>query len=333
MRGRFVSRRNLAVAVAVVMGLLALLWQPWRGAPAPGPGRIGCIIDVALEVPVVQAAPVYLASGERLREGRRSCRLQIVTGSAIRTAPLVLVSGSDLTAGLLPFLLVAQRAGALLVGRERIAPHFLWHSLEERVVVLPHARGDLGAPLVRAMVALHQITSAALLEGLAPKAFTDGTGDYVELPLLPAERLVTAGKGFVATDLGIQGGPLPAALLAARVAFAQTHPKLLTAAAVAVYRQELALDKSGGSLTARWPRPALGAAAAKSLAAALTRGRYDHLWPTDPRIEPSLFTRLDIVLKAAGMGATAPANPAVLEAPAETALRRLAPVPSPRGGT
>jgi hypothetical protein len=106
---------------------------------------------------------------------------------------------------------VAQRAGALVVSRTAQAPHFLWHGVAGRVMVLSNAAGDLGPTVVRAMLAAHAVPTALVLRGLGEAAFAAGTGDYLELPLWPAERLIAAGRAHFAADLAIQAGPLPAA--------------------------------------------------------------------------------------------------------------------------
>lgn len=309
-----------ALAAAIALFVLVARLR----TPTPPRAR-GCRVAVAIEVPATDAAPLYLASRHPLRLGGVACRLVPVAAATPR-APLVVAAGSALGPGLQPFVLVAQRVGALLVARQPIAPHFLWHSLTGQVVVLPKATGDLGPSLVTAMVALHRVSGVSLLRGLGTSAFFAGTGAYLELPLWPAERLVAEGRAYIAADLAIQGGPVPAAVLAARTPFAQTHGPWLAAIALAVYREELTLDRRGGSLAARWPA-SLSDSARAGLGRALWRGTYEHLWPSDPRVEASLFTRLDVLLRTAGERTASPAAPVVLAAPAEEAMRRLAPPP------
>jgi hypothetical protein len=320
-------RRRLTVLVGA-LALAALLYALVGRGPG-APRGLGCQIDVALAVPRLDAAPLLLAAAVRQR-GQPTCRLRLVTGAAAARAPLALLSG-DAWAGLqpsdrVPFLLVAQRVGALLVSRQPVAPHFLWHGVKERVLVLSRASGDLGPTVVDAMLDAHAVPSVAVLRGLGAAAFRAGTGDYLELPLWPAERLLASGRAHFATDLAIQGGPLPAAVLAASPVFARAEPARLTAVAIAVARAEAALLERPAAMAARWPGR-LSADERKALALALARARYEHLWPSDPRLERSLFVRLDVLRQAAGQSAFAP--PAVLTAPAEAALRRLAP---PRGG-
>lgn len=323
------GRRRRLAAVAALLAALAGLWA----LLAPGAGRaprpIGCRIDVALAVPRLEAAPIVLAGPVRQR-GRGACRLDLVTGPAAGRAPLALVSGAAWAGPTptrrVPFLLVAQRAGALVVSRTAQAPHFLWHGVAGRVMVLSNAAGDLGPTVVRAMLAAHAVPTALVLRGLGEAAFAAGTGDYLELPLWPAERLIAAGRAHFAADLAIQAGPLPAAVLAASPAYARTDGSHLFAVARAVAAAQAALLERPAALVARWPGR-LGPAGLKALARALARARYEQLWPDDPRLDAALFVRLSVLRQAAGESALSP--PRWLVGPAEAALRRLAP---PRAG-
>lgn len=331
-RGRLGSlgvgpRAALAALIAAALAVLAAGAGYLALAPRAGPlaGRNGCRLAVALGVPRLEAAPIELAPAVR-RPGRPLCRLVLTAGTAAANAPLALVAG-DAWAGpqpsaRLPFLLVAQRVGALLVAREAVAPHFLWSGTAERVLLLPGRAGDLGPTVVDAMLALHAVRDASVLRGLGAAAFAAGTGDYLELPLWRAQRLIDAGRAHFAVDLGIQGGPLPAAVLAASPAFARARPALLDAVAVAVAAASAELADRPAAMADRWPT-ALGPVARRTLARALARARYEHLWPTDPRLDRALFVRLDVLRRAAGANAFAP--PRVLDAPAEAALARLAP--------
>ncbi|MCL6594745.1 MAG: hypothetical protein K6V73_00850 [Firmicutes bacterium] len=317
-------RRAAALAAALVVAAagFALLRRPPARPPLPCPH-----LAAVLAVPSLEAAPVLLA---RLSLPGGVCRIA-AAAEAADTAPLAVLPGdafrpaSAARTRWLPFLLVAQRAASLLVARAPVAPHFLWHSLSGQTVVLSPAAGDLGGVVVTAMVAVHAVDGVALLRGLGERAFVAGTGAYAELPLWPAEALLLAGRAHPAADLAIQGGPLPAAVLAARPAFARRHPRLLAAIAVAVYGAELRLDRLGGRLADAWPTP-LAPAARRALAAALARARYAGVWPSDPRLDAALFTRLDVLLQGAGLVPVGP-PPAALAWPAEAAMRRLAPVP------
>ncbi len=299
----------------------------WRALGQGGPAPVlpaPCRLDVALAVPRLEAAPILLAGPVR-RPRATACRLRLVTGAKARGASLALVAG-DAWAGerpspLLPFLLIAQRAGALLVSRTPVAPHFLWHGTAERVLLLPAGSGDLGSTVVRAMLSLHAVKGAAVLRGLGTAAFAAGSGDYLELPLWSAEEVLARGGAHFATDLAIQGGPLPAAVLAASPALAGRDPALLDAVAAAVAAAVVELHDHPEAMAARWPGR-LPRAARRTLARALSRARYEHLWATDPRLDRSLFVRLDVLRRAAGESAFTP--PVILAGPAESALRRLA---------
>jgi hypothetical protein len=188
--------------------------------------------------------------------------------------------------------------------------------------VLGAGHGDLGPTVVEAMLAYHAVRTASVLRGLGAAAYLDGTGDYLEAPLWRAERLIAQGRAHLAADLGVQGGPLPAAVLATTPAFAHTAPALLDDVARAVARTTLMLQESPRASLRRWPGR-LDRGARASLAAALARARYDHLWPTDPRPDRALFVRLDVLRRAVGLPAASP--PPILEGPAEAAMRGLPP--------
>lgn len=319
-------RLGLAIGVAVAAAIAgsAVL----RGGPAV-PVVQGCRLAVAVAVPVVEAAPVYLAR-DTFRLNGRTCRLAAVTSGTDPHPVLAVLPGDGLRdhPGMIPFLLVAQRTDAALVARRRVAPHFLWHDLAEQSVLLPSVRGDLGPVVVEAMIALHHVGHVTVLTGLGRAAFAAGTGTYLELPLWQAERVAIEGRGHIATSLAIQGGPLPAAVLAVRSGFAAAHPAVLASVARAVYTAQLALDAGTAPLARRWPVP-LGPTGRRVLAAALAAGRYAQVWPTDPRVEAYLFVRLRVLAQAAGAPTQVEPPAQVIAAPAEAAMRRLAPRETP----
>ncbi len=302
--------------------LLLVVLRIVQRPPGVGPT---CRIALRLAVPRLEAAPIVLAGPVETARAR-ACRLTLRTGAATDGAPLALLPG-DAWAGptpsrRLPFALVADRVGALLLAHDATAPHFLWHGLAGRVVVLGHAAGDLGPTVVRAMLAYHEVHDSRLLTGLGPAAFAAGTGDVLEVPLWRGEALLRSGRAELATDLALAGGPLPAAVLAASPAFARAHPTLLAAITVALARATEVVRAEPNRAARLWPH--LGTKGARAtLAAALRRAHYEHLWPDDPRIDASLFVRLDVLRRAAGLAPFAP--PPVLTAPAEYAIRRLPP--------
>lgn len=324
-----VGRRRL---VAGALGAILVAAVVGRALLGLGPARLGkvggCRLRVALAVPVLEAAPLVLV-GAVARSGGRACTLSLTRGRAAAQAPLALLPGDAWAAPepstRVPFLLVAQRAGALLVARVPVAPHFLWHGVSEHVVLLPDQAGDLGPTVVRAMLSLHEVAHVSVLRGLGRAAYAAGTGDFLELPLWPAEEALGSHAAHFAADLAIQGGPLPAAVLAASPAFARTHSALLDRIAVAVARASVDLMERPRRMARRWPGR-LAPTARAALERALLRARYEHLWPSDPRVEATLFARLGVLRRAAGE--TDVAAPTALAAPAERAMRVLAPPPA-----
>jgi hypothetical protein len=309
-------RRTLAVLVAAVA--LGAAWAKWHRGGGLYPA---CARTIEVQVPTLEALPALLAvsrpaSGPACRlvppSPGRPATWEVVPGQALLQAP-------GHSPSLVGIALVAQRVGAVLVSRRPTGPHFLWHDLEGQVVLLPSVPGDLGAAVVRAAVAQHRVQGVRLLTGLGPRAFAAGTGAYLEVPLEMGMVLRARRQGYVACHLGVQAGPLPAAVLAVSPGYLARHPQAVRRMVLEVAWWSLALGHGQS------PPPNTGVAPLPP--AALREARRIRLWPQDVRLDEALFTRLQALLAAAGLPPSPGAQAAWWSGPAEWAMRHLGEAP------
>ncbi|MBC8530895.1 ABC transporter substrate-binding protein [Gehongia tenuis] len=112
------------------------------------------------------------------------------------------------------FAKVASRCPLVLMAR-RPAKSFRWQDLENRVVLVSGGNGASpglflkgiaaeGGADVRKIEFVHDFTAAMHFE-----LFQGGMGDYVLLKSDLAAELAALGRGYVAADLAVMGGPVP----------------------------------------------------------------------------------------------------------------------------
>lgn len=325
-----IRRQILGVSAAVLrhpgrvllaFGVLTLGWVAVRGLPGSRPSnRPGsCTLSISVAVPALEALPVTTLGAVPTRPGR-VCPVVIQGPGAMVRDALAVVPGTFLLrpgtlSGRIAFLLVAERSDAVLLGRSPVGPHFLWHDLAGKVVLLPARAGDLGPLIVQAMTRHHALENPLLLSGLGEKAYLSGNGSYLETSLSAGLRLASQGRGQIAAFLGIQAGPIPAAVLTATPRLAQEHPRLLDEIARAVFENALRLTNHP---------PGSGAPDAVQAKSRREASRM-RLWATDPRLDASLFVRLGALMAAAGTTASPPPPGTILPGPAEFALRKALP--------
>lgn len=213
---------------------------------------------------------------------------------------------------IIAFALLCQRDGSFLVGRTQ-DPDFSWRDVAGRTII-GGRRGGVPQMVLEYVLNEQGITpqsDVTIIQniglGATAAAFTEGTGDFVQLWEPSASRLVNAGAGHIVAAMGEYSGVLPYTAFHATQTYMRENPDVILGFTRAIYRAQRWVQNTPAAEIAATIQPSFPDMPLADMTSIIHRYQQLGVWAVNPLIPHAAFDHLQNIMVAAGeLAAKAP---------------------------
>lgn len=200
---------------------------------------------------------------------------------------------------------LTKRDGSFLVGRTK-TDNFDYSGIDGKTVLMGRTGG------MPAMILQYVLNNKGYVNGqninmdytiqfgALGAAFTGGTGDFVPLFEPAASQLVTEGKGYIVSAIGMDSGEIPYTCYTATEKFISSHPDKTQKFLRAVWKgSDFALTHSANEI-AELVAPYFEGTSLPLLTKAVQNYKDFDVWTTTPVTDRQAFERIQDIMQNAG---------------------------------
>lgn len=203
------------------------------------------------------------------------------------------------------FAEVNSRDGFVMLSRQPIE-NFRWSDVEGHTVISFREPPTPWMSLLRAFKneSVNATKVQLSVEQPIPEAidaFTQGYGDFIELPEPFAQQLIVDGIAHLAAPMGRYVGVVPYSSFAATPAFLAEHHDHILGFTRALYAGQRWISRHGPDEIAALVAPYLPGFDVGLLVPGVERYQAQETWASDPLLRPEGFYRLQDILREGGL--------------------------------
>lgn len=199
---------------------------------------------------------------------------------------------------------LTKRDGSFLVGRTPI-DNFDYSGIDGKTVLMGRT-GGMPAMILQYVLNNHGYTDGVNITmdysiqfGALGPAFTGGTGDFVPLFEPAASQLVTEGKGYILSAIGLDSGEIPYTCYTATTDFLNKHGDKATKFLQAVWKgTDYALTHDAATI-AKLVAPYFEGTTLELLTKAVDNYKKADVWTTTPVTSKPAFERIQDIMQNA----------------------------------